>query len=71
LDIRSVLEYLNRNYGVRTIRADCGGTLNSVLLQAGVVSELSVLIHPFPAGWQSDPTLFDPLESGIPDLQTQ
>jgi 2,5-diamino-6-(ribosylamino)-4(3H)-pyrimidinone 5'-phosphate reductase len=48
---------------------DSGGTLNSVLLHAGLVSEVSVLIHPFIAGGNADPTLSDPLKAGIPDLQ--
>jgi 2,5-diamino-6-(ribosylamino)-4(3H)-pyrimidinone 5'-phosphate reductase len=48
---------------------DSGGTLNSVLLHAGLVSELSVLIHPFIAGGKADPTLSDPLKAGILNLQ--
>lgn len=69
IDMREALEMLNRQYGVKTVRIDSGGTLNSVLLQAGVVDEVSVLIHPFLAGGRPDPTMFDPLKAGFPDLQ--
>jgi len=69
IDICSALEALHQHYAVRTVRSDSGGTLNSVFLQAGLVSELSVLIHPFLAGGQPDPTIFDPVKAGMPDLQ--
>jgi 2,5-diamino-6-(ribosylamino)-4(3H)-pyrimidinone 5'-phosphate reductase len=69
IDMRSALEVLNRDHNVQTIRADSGGTLNSVLLQAGVVDEVSVLVHPFLAGGAADPTIFDPNKAGFKDLQ--
>jgi 2,5-diamino-6-(ribosylamino)-4(3H)-pyrimidinone 5'-phosphate reductase len=69
IDMRTALDLLNRNYGINTIRADSGGTLNSVLLQAGVVDEVSVLIHPYLAGGIPDPTIFDPRKAGFMDLQ--
>ncbi len=69
IDMREALEMLNRKYGVETVRIDSGGTLNSVLLQAGVVDEVSVLIHPFLAGGRAEPTMFDPTKAGFPDLQ--
>jgi len=69
VDMRAALEELNRQYGVRVVRVDSGGTLNSVLLHAGLVDEVSVLIHPFIAGGKPDPTLCDPLSAGILDLQ--
>jgi 2,5-diamino-6-(ribosylamino)-4(3H)-pyrimidinone 5'-phosphate reductase len=69
IDMRKALMDLSRQYGVNTVRIDSGGTLNSVLLQAGVVSEVSVLIHPFLAGGKPDPTMFDPVKAGFPDLQ--
>jgi 2,5-diamino-6-(ribosylamino)-4(3H)-pyrimidinone 5'-phosphate reductase len=68
-EMRAALEVLNRDFGVATVRADSGGTLNSVLLQAGVVDEVSVLIHPYLAGGSPDPTLFDPVKAGFQDLQ--
>jgi len=69
IDMRAALEALNRQYGVKVLRVDSGGTLNSVLLHDGLVDEVSVLIHPFIAGGKADPTLSDPLKAGIPDLQ--
>ena len=69
IDMRAALDMLNRDYGIRTIRVDSGGTLNSVLLQAGVVYEVSVLIHPYLAGGIPDPTMFDPQKAGFKDLQ--
>ena len=69
IDMRAALETLNRDYCVRIVRVDSGGTLNSVLLQAGVVDEVSVLIHPCLAGGSPDPTLFDPVKAGYRDLQ--
>ena len=69
IDMRAALEALNRKYGVKVLRVDSGGTLNSVLLHAGLVAEVSVLIHPFIAGGKADPTLSDPLKAGIPELQ--
>lgn len=69
IDMRKALEMLNKKYGVGTVRIDSGGTLNSVLLDAGVVDEVSVLIHPFLAGGRADPTMFDPIKAGFVDLQ--
>jgi 2,5-diamino-6-(ribosylamino)-4(3H)-pyrimidinone 5'-phosphate reductase len=69
IDMRAALESLNRQHGVKVLRVDSGGTLNSVLLAAGLVSEISVLIHPFIAGGKADPTMSDPLKAGIPELQ--
>lgn len=69
IDMITGLDTLNRNYGVETVRVDSGGTLNSVLLAAGIVSEVSVLIHPFLAGGEPGPTLFDPRRAGISGLQ--
>ena len=69
VDMRAALEALNTRYGVKVLRVDSGGTLNSVLLHAGLVDEISVLIHPVIAGGNADPTLSDPLKAGIEDLQ--
>ena len=69
IDMRAALEALNQEYGVKTIRVDSGGTLNSVFLQAGVVDEVSVLVHPFLAGGLPDPTMFDPHKAGFSGLQ--
>lgn len=65
VNMYSALEELHTRFGVKVVRVDSGGTLNSVLLNSGLVDELSVLIHPFLAGGQPDPTLFDPVKAGM------
>ncbi|MDD1691295.1 MAG: RibD family protein [Methanoregula sp.] len=69
IDMRAALETLYEKYTVKVLRIDSGGTLNSVLLHAGLVDEVSVLIHPFIAGGKASPSLCDPLNAGIPELQ--
>lgn len=69
VDLRSVLERLYADYGAVTIRADSGGALNSVLLDTGLVTEVSVLIHPFLAGGSPEPTIFDPARAGLSGFQ--
>jgi len=66
--MRPALEALNRRFGVKVVRSDSGGTLNSVLLCDGLVDEVSVLIHPFLAGGQPNSTIFDPAKAGMPDV---
>jgi 2,5-diamino-6-(ribosylamino)-4(3H)-pyrimidinone 5'-phosphate reductase len=68
IDMRSALEALNAQYGVKVVRVDSGGTLNGVLLIEGLVDEVSVLIHPVLAGGEAYPTLFDPLKTGMQDI---
>jgi 2,5-diamino-6-(ribosylamino)-4(3H)-pyrimidinone 5'-phosphate reductase len=50
VDLRAALAQLAARHGVRTVRADSGGTLNAALLAAGVVSEVSLLVHPVLVG---------------------
>ena len=69
IDMREALEALNREYQVKVVRVDSGGTLNSVLLHAGLVDEVSVLIHPVIAGGKAVPTLCNPEQAGITGLQ--
>ncbi len=52
------LEQLNERYGVRTVRVDSGGTLNGVLLRAGLVDEFSLLITPSLVGGTSPKSAF-------------
>lgn len=46
VDYRAALEELCIQYGTQAIRTDSGGVLNSLLLQHGLVAELSLLISP-------------------------
>lgn len=58
VDMRSALRRLNHRFGVKVVRADSGGTLNGVLLRAGLVSEISILVHPCLVGRLSPKSLF-------------
>jgi 2,5-diamino-6-(ribosylamino)-4(3H)-pyrimidinone 5'-phosphate reductase len=69
IDMRVALEVLHERFGVKVVRVDSGGVLNSVLLHAGLVDEVSTLIHPYLAGGAPTPTLFDPDNAGISGLQ--
>lgn len=57
-DMRTALEELNERYGVRTVRVDSGGILNGVLLRAGLVTEVSILVHPALVGGTSQNSMF-------------
>ena len=50
VDFKSVLERLYDDYNIREIRSDSGGTLNSILLEQGLVDEISLLISPVIVG---------------------
>ncbi|MEX2093824.1 MAG: RibD family protein [Pirellulales bacterium] len=50
IDFAAALEMLNQNYGVKTVRVESGGTLNGVLLRAGLVDEVHLLMHPVLVG---------------------
>lgn len=58
VDLRAALKKLNERYGVKTVRADSGGTLNGLLLRAGLVDEISLLIHPVVVGGASPQSSF-------------
>ncbi len=58
VDLRQALEELNNRYGVQLIRVDSGGTLNGALLRAGLVDEVSVLVHPFLVGGATCQSMF-------------
>ncbi len=65
IDMRRALEELSSKYAVRNIRLDSGGTLNGVLLRAGLVDEVSVLVHPALVGGTSPSSVFT-----APDLSS-
>ena len=58
VDLAAALDWLAERHGVRTVRVDSGGTLNGVLLRAGLVDEVSVLVHPALVGGMSPRSLF-------------
>lgn len=53
VDLGRALEQLADRFGVRTVRVDSGGTLNGALLRAGLVDEVSLLVHPYLVGGTS------------------
>jgi len=58
VDFRKAFKILYEKHNVRTIRVDSGGTLNGVLLREGLVSEVSLLIHPCLVGGTSPRSFF-------------
>jgi 2,5-diamino-6-(ribosylamino)-4(3H)-pyrimidinone 5'-phosphate reductase len=54
VDLQKALEELGER-GFETVRVDAGGILNSLLLEQGLVDEVSVLIHPALAGEAGKP----------------
>jgi 2,5-diamino-6-(ribosylamino)-4(3H)-pyrimidinone 5'-phosphate reductase len=56
---------LAERYGVKRVLVDSGPTLGGVLLEAGLVDEISLLVHPVFAGAEA-PGLFDGLKPGPP-----
>lgn len=66
VNLRRALEELNSRFGTRIVRTDCGGTLNGVLLRDGLVSEVSVIIHPSLVGGTSARSMF-----AAPDLSSE
>jgi 2,5-diamino-6-(ribosylamino)-4(3H)-pyrimidinone 5'-phosphate reductase len=50
VDLKKSLEMLSAKYKVKTVLADTGRILGNLLLDQGLVSELSLLIHPIIVG---------------------
>jgi 2,5-diamino-6-(ribosylamino)-4(3H)-pyrimidinone 5'-phosphate reductase len=50
VDLRKALQILAEQYGAKTVLIDAGTTLNSILLENGLVDEISLLISPFLVG---------------------
>jgi len=46
VDLKKTLQILSDKHRIKTIRVDSGGMLNSALLKADLVDEVSILIHP-------------------------
>ncbi|ADB31576.1 Pyrimidine reductase riboflavin biosynthesis- like protein [Kribbella flavida DSM 17836] len=58
VDLAETLQWLGKRRDARVVRVDTGGTLLGVLLELGLVDELSLLIHPVVVGsgprWHGD-----------------
>jgi 2,5-diamino-6-(ribosylamino)-4(3H)-pyrimidinone 5'-phosphate reductase len=50
VDLAAALARLGEQHGARVVRVDSGGGLTGALLHAGLVDELSLLLHPCVAG---------------------
>lgn len=53
VDFERAFEQLNRKYAVSTILVDSGPVLNGILLEKGLVAEISLLVHPVIVGRDS------------------
>jgi 2,5-diamino-6-(ribosylamino)-4(3H)-pyrimidinone 5'-phosphate reductase len=58
VDFSMALKQLHSDYGINVMRVDSGGTLNSVLLKANLVDEVSLLIHPHIVGDEKAKSFF-------------
>jgi len=58
VDIKAALEWLAEKHGVENLRADCGGTLNGVLLENGLTDEVNILVHPHIVGGTKNVSIF-------------
>lgn len=58
VDLRAALERMASELGARTVRVDSGGTLNGVLLRAGLVNEVSLVVQPTLVGGTSPRSIF-------------
>lgn len=59
LDLAAVLEFLNRELGVKRLLVDGGGGNNGSFLRAGLIDEISVAIVPVVDGSKGAPSVFD------------
>lgn len=58
VDLAAALVFLRQRHGIRRVRVDSDGALSGALLRAGLVDELSVLVHPEIVGGTSAHTFF-------------
>ncbi|NYT20316.1 MAG: 5-amino-6-(5-phosphoribosylamino)uracil reductase [Methanomicrobiales archaeon] len=59
VDLQSALDMLSRGYAIRTLVSDTGGTLDTALLSAGLVDEISLVVAPVLSA-RTDILLFKP-----------
>jgi riboflavin biosynthesis pyrimidine reductase len=62
LDLGSVLEWLNRELGVKRLLIEGGGGSNGAFLRAGLIDEISLAIVPAVDGAKGAPGIFDSTE---------
>ena len=59
VDFLDLLRRMRRDYGAERITVESGGTLNAVLVRAGLIDHLLVVIAPLLVGGKATPTLMD------------
>eukprot|EP01105_Mastigella_eilhardi_P005619 TRINITY_DN17278_c0_g1_i1.p1 TRINITY_DN17278_c0_g1~~TRINITY_DN17278_c0_g1_i1.p1 ORF type:complete len:241 (+),score=68.53 TRINITY_DN17278_c0_g1_i1:29-724(+) len=64
VDLKEAFAQLRQKYQVTSIRADCGGTFNGVLLRQGLVTSVNMLLLPNLVGGSTHSSLFK-----APDLK--
>ncbi|MFC1786956.1 dihydrofolate reductase family protein [Halobacteriota archaeon] len=64
VDLEKSLELLYKNYNVKTILTDTGKILGNLLLNRGLVKEISLLIHPVIVG-DKPYNIFDNIDKNI------
>ena len=64
IDLKAALELLKEKYNVQTILADTGRILGNLLLKQGLVSEISLLVHPLILGTKAE-NLFSHIPNSI------
>ena len=64
VDLRTALDILSEQYGVRRIMTDTGRILGNILLNEGLVDEISLLVHPRIKG-DGSYNIFGSIESEI------
>ncbi len=58
VDLPAALEELHGRYGTERVVVDSGGTLNGLLLRAGLVDEVSILVSPHLVGGRTPQSIF-------------
>jgi len=71
VDLAAALRTLTERYGVTEVRVDAGAGLNTALLRAGLVDEISVVVAPYlvGAGAASPLRLVGVLDGTVPRLE--
>jgi 2,5-diamino-6-(ribosylamino)-4(3H)-pyrimidinone 5'-phosphate reductase len=64
VDLKKALEVLRLDYGLKNMRSDSGGSLNSILMREGLVDRIVILLDPVLAGGGNTP-LFNELSSTV------
>ncbi len=67
VDFPDALAELTMRYDIKVVRADSGGTLNGILLRAGLVDEVSLLISPCLVGSATARSMFRSPQAGSPE----